>query len=166
MRRMGLFVAAALTLAGCGGGGYELLGPQGGGNGLPAVTMRANEGVVVPPGRGAQKALALRTFTPTADGWQEAPGAQCTVVAGDYFTATVVTPVRLLLPDLGPDAPQIRADCTLGTAKGAAAVAPAFSWPAEGHASPPARVAYSGGWWYGFQKSGPLSYPDLSVGLR
>ena len=103
---------------------------------------------------------------PGPDGWQEAAGAQCSVTGGDYFRAQVVTPVRLVLPDLGPDAPVVAAECVSGTARGRAAVAPNFSWPAETHASPPQRAWWGGGWWYGFQKSGPMRYPDLAVGMR
>jgi hypothetical protein len=167
MRRIGLVAGLALGLAGCGGGaGYQWGGAQGGGRGLPEVQMSASQAVVVPPGRDAQEALALRAFVPGPEGWQEAGGARCRVTGGDYFRADVVAPVRLVLPDLGPDAPVLRADCAAGTARGAAAVAPFFPWPAEGWASPPQRAWWGGGWWYGFQKSGPLRYPDLAVGMR
>ena len=94
------------------------------------------------------------------------PGARCRVTGAPYFGATVVTPVRLTLPDLGPDAPVLRADCEQGTLRGAAEVAPAFSWPEEGRPSAPQRIWWGGGWWWGFQKTGPMRYPDLAVALR
>jgi len=167
MRRIGLAAGLALALAGCGGGSdYQLGSPYGGGRGLPTVRMSASQALVVPPGRGAEQALALRAFVPGPDGWEEVDGARCNVAGGDYFRGQVVTPVRLVLPDLGPDAPVLRADCEAGTARGSAAVAPAFPWPAETLASPPARAWWGGGWWYGFQKSGPVRYPDLAVGMR
>ena len=167
MRRIGLAAGLALVLAGCGGGsGYQWGAPHGGGKGLPQVRMSASQAMIVPPGRDGELALALRAFVPGPDGWQEAAGAQCSVTGGDYFRAQVVAPVRLVLPDLGPDAPVIAAECVSGTARGRSAVAPNFSWPAETHASPPARAWWGGGWWYGFQKSGPMRYPDLAVGMR
>ena len=82
------------------------------------------------------------------------------------FRADVVTPARLRVQDLGPDAPVLRADCTSGTLKGAAAVAPAFGWPVEGRPAAVHRIWWGGGWWWGFQKTGPLRYPDLAVSMR
>jgi hypothetical protein len=168
MKGFGFASAAALTLtlAGCGGGDYQLGSPHGGGGGLPEVRLAASTGEVVPPGRGAEMAVALRSFVPGSDGWQEVTGARCVVTGGSFYRAVVVTPVRLILPDLGPDAPPLRADCETSTARGSAVVAPAFSWPADRHASGPRRAHWGGGWWYGFQRSGPMSYPDLAVGLR
>jgi hypothetical protein len=167
MRRIGLAAGLALALAGCGGGsGYQWGAPHGGGRGLPEVRMSASQAVVVPPGRDGDEALALRAFVPGPDGWQEAAGAQCSVTGGAYFRTRVVTPVRLVLPDLGPDAPVLSAECEAGTARGRAAVAPHYPWPAETRASPLARAWWGGGWWYGFQESGPMRYPDLAVGMR
>lgn len=166
MRRTGLMATLALALAGCGGGGYQLGAPDGGGRGLPAMRLSASPGEVVPPGRGADKALALRTFVPGPDGWQEVAGATCTVTGGIYLGARVTTPVRLVLPDLGPDAPTLQADCATATARGTAAVAPYFPWPPDKLASPLQRAWWGGGWWEGYQRSGPMSYPDLAVGLR
>ena len=108
MRRIGLAAGLALVLAGCGGGsGYQWGAPHGGGKGLPQVRMSASQAMIVPPGRDGELALALRAFVPGPDGWQEAAGARCSVTGGDYFRAQVVTPVRLVLPDLGPDAPVV-----------------------------------------------------------
>jgi hypothetical protein len=167
MRGIGLAAGLALVLAGCGGGsGYQWGSPHGGGKGLPEARMSASQSMVVPPGRGAEEALALRTFVAGPEGWDEVQGARCTVTGGDYFRAQVVTPVRLVLPDLGPDAPVLRADCESGTLRGTAAVSPAYPWPPETLASPPARAWWGGGWWYGYQKSGPMRYPDLAVGMR
>ena len=167
MRRIGLAAGLALALAGCGvGSDYQLGSPHGGGRGLPAVRLANAESVVVPPGRGPELALALRSFVASPDGWQEAPGATCRVAGGDYLGGQVVTPVRLVLPDLGPDAPTLTAECQSGTLRGTAAVAPDFSWPADTLASPPARSWWGGGWWWGYQKSGPVRYPDLAVGMR
>ncbi len=171
MRRIG--IALALLLAGCGGGsGYQLGAPHGGGGGLPEVALQGSRADVVPPGREGRLALALRSFTPAApaaDGspaWTEVAGATCHVTGGDFFAATVVTPVRLTIPDLGPDAPALRADCTLGTLNGTDIVAPTFSWPTEGRPQPATRAWWGGGWWWGYQRTGPMRYPDLAVGLH
>jgi hypothetical protein len=158
----------ALGLAGCGGQAYDWREVEGGGSGLPAAAMRASSEVVVPPTRGPLEALAVRTFVPGdgPGGWDQVEGATCQVTGAPYFDATVVTPVRLTLPDLGPDAPALEATCTHGTLGGRAAVAPVFSWPAEGRPSAPARIWWGGGWWWGFQKTGPMRYPDLAIALR
>jgi hypothetical protein len=166
MRAIGMAVLA-LALAACSNGAYQMPAVQGGGSGLPEVSMRASREVVVPPGRGQVKALAVRTFVPAADGgWSEVTGARCHVRGGDFFEATVVTPVRLRLPDLGPDAPVLAADCESGALRGTAAVAPGFSWPEEGRPSAPTRVWWGGGWWWGFEKTGFMAYPDIAVALR
>ena len=164
MRGIGL-VLLALALAGCGGGAYDWRSVAGGGAGLPQVAMAPTGETVVPPGRGARRALAVRTFVSAPDGWTEVAGARCVVTGAPFFRATLVTPSRLVLPDLGPDAPSLRAECETATARGADVVAPVFAWPAEGYPNPAARAWWGGGWWWGFQKSGPLHYPDIAVGL-
>ena len=157
-----------LALAGCAGEAYDWRTMEGGGAGLPVAAMRASSEEVVPPTRGPLRALAVRAFVPAAagEGWDEVTGVTCRVEGTPYFAATVVTPVRLTLPDLGPDAPALRARCAQGTLEGAAAVAPVFAWPEEGRPSAPTRIWWGGGWWWGFQKTGPLRYPDLAVALR
>ncbi len=158
MRRIG--ITLVLLLAGC-------AAARGGGGGLPEVAMRPSSEVVVPPGRGQSNlALAVRSFVPAGEGWNEVTGARCQVTGGAYFRADVVTPARLTLPDLGPDAPPLQADCTSGALHGAAAVAPAFSWPEEGRPWGGERIWWGQGWWWGFQKTGPMRYPDLAVALR
>ena len=154
----------ALTLAGC-GGAYDWRSVAGGGGGLPQVAMAPSQETVVPPGRGAWRGLAVRSFVSTPEGWTEVTGARCTVTGAPYFQATLVTPSRLVLPDLGPDAPSLRAECETPTARGADVVGPVFGWPAEGRPQAMKRVAWGGGWWWGFQKTGPMHYPDLAVGL-
>jgi hypothetical protein len=165
MRRIGMLVVA-LALAGCGGGAYDWRDVAGGGGGLPEVSMRPTGEQIVPPGRRAQRGLAVRAFVAGADGWDEVEGARCTVRGGDMLSATLLTPARLTLPDLGPDAPVLTASCEAGERRGAAAVPPVFGWPEEGRPSPAARAWWGGGWWWGYQKTGPLHYPDLAVGMR
>lgn len=164
MRGIG-FAALALALAGCGGGAYDWRAVSGGGADLPQVAMAPHEAMAIPPGRGAREGLALRTFVASGDGWNEVTGATCTVAAAPYFHTRVVTPVRIVLPDLGPDAPALRADCETPTLWGSDTVAPAYGWPAEGRPQPAERAWWGGGWWWGYEKTGPLAYPDLAVGL-
>ena len=163
-----IWIGLALGLAGCAGQAYDWKSMEGGGAGLPVAAMRASSEVVVPPTRGPLEALAVRTFVPGdgPGGWDEVEGVTCRVEGAPYFGATVVTPVRLTLPDLGPDAPVLQAFCERGELRGQAAVAPAFSWPAEGRPSAPVRIWWGGGWWWGFQKTGPMRYPDLAIALR
>lgn len=160
-----LVALAALALAGCGGGAYDWRAVAGGGAGLPQVAMAPTGETVVPPGRGARAGLAVRTFVSTADGWSEVAGATCTVTGAPFLSARLVTPARLVLPDLGPDAPTLKAECETPTAWGSDVVAPTFGWPADRPASPMARAWWGGGWWWGKQKTGPMGYPDLAVGL-
>ena len=159
-------ILLALALAGCAGEAYDWHRMEGGGAGLPVAGMRASSDVVVPPTRGPLRTLAVRTFVPAGEGWNEVTGARCEVTGDPFFSATVETPVRLALPDLGPDAPALVARCTSGALTGSASVAPGFSWPAEGRPAPLTRVWWGGGWWWGFQKTGPLRYPDLAIALR
>ena len=120
--------------------------------------------------RGAvELGVAVRAFVPDAagtEGWQEVAGARCRVTGGDYYRADLVTPARLVIPDLGPDAPVLVATCENGAASGRSAVAPAYGWRNPGVPSPGNRVWWGGGWWWGMQKSGPMRYPDLSVGMH
>jgi hypothetical protein len=160
-----LVALAALALAGCGGGAYDWRAVAGGGAGLPQVAMAPTFETVTPPGRGAWRGLAVRTFTGSPDGWTEVAGARCVVRGAPFFEAALVTPSRLVLPDLGPDAPTLRATCETPAAMGTDAVAPVFAWPAEGRPGALSRMWWGGGWWFGLQKTGPLSYPDLAVAL-
>lgn len=157
--------AALLALAGCAGGdiaGFST-GIGGGGRGLPATMAFASPDTMTPPGRGPT-GLAVRSYVLEADGGSvEVAGATCRVTGGG-FDATMLTPGRLVLPDLGPDAPALRAECRSGTLAGVAAVAPAFAWANDG-GNAAERVAWGLGWTYGYAKVGPMRYPDLRVGL-
>ncbi len=165
-----IWIVAALGLAGCAGEAYDWHAVEGGGAGLPVAAMRESSEVMVPPTRGPFEALAVRAFVPGAGpgGWDEVLGASCAVTGAPYFSATVVTPVRLTLPDLGPDAPVLRADCTQGPLRGEASVAPSFSWPAEGRPSAPQRILVGGRLVVGVPEDRPhgLSGPGRRPALR
>lgn len=155
--------AAFAALAGCAGGEVAGFGPAvtGGGRGLPATRAEARPDLMTPPGR-RDLSLAVRTFTVGADGSRvEVAGATCSITGGT-LRAAVATPARLIVPDLGPDAPAIRADCAAGDLVGAAAAPPVFAWARSG-GSAPQRVAWGLGWTYGFEKVGPMGYPELPV---
>jgi hypothetical protein len=156
--------AAALALAGCAGGEFAGFGPAvvGSGRSLPATRAEARPDLMTPPGRARDIGIAVRTFTAAPDGaLQEIEGAACRVTGG-ALAASLVTPGRVVVPDLGPDAPALRADCETGTMAGAAIVPPAFAW-SRGGGNPPQRVLWGLGWTYGYEKVGPMGYPELPV---
>jgi len=162
----GWMMAATLALAGCAGGDLAGFGPGvvGGGRGLPATRAEARPDLMTPPGR-RDLGLAVRSFAAAEDGSApvEIAGAACRITAG-AFSAALVTPGRLVIPDLGPDAPPVRADCQSGELRGAGAVAPAFAW-AGGGGNPAQRILWGLGWTYGYEKQGPMRYPNLGVVL-
>ncbi len=161
-----VMAAAGLALAGCAGGDFVGYGPAvtGGGGGLPATRAVGREDMITPPGR-RDLGLAVRSYAFATDGAPvEVAGAMCRITAGS-FEAALVTPGRLVIPDLGPDAPAVTADCVAGSLRGAASVAPVFGWAASG-GNPPQRVVWGLGWSFGGVKSGPMRYPDLGVGMR
>jgi hypothetical protein len=157
--------AAALALAGCAGGGfvgYERA-VTGGGAGLPETVARASTAEVTPPGR-RMLGLAVRTYARDAAGAiVEVPGT-CTVTGGT-LGASLATPGRLVVPDLGPDAPVLTARCTAQGMTGSGAVEPAFAWAEDGGGAA-ARLAWGGGPWRGGPRTGPMRYPDLMVGVQ
>lgn len=87
--------------------------------GLDTVAMKATgQEIVAPPIHFQHR--AIRSYVPAEDGsWAEVAGAQCDVVAGPY-TASVTTPVRLVLPDLRPAAIPLTAVCRTGEFSGQA----------------------------------------------
>jgi hypothetical protein len=157
--RIAALIVFTLVAAGCTGG------LSGGGNGLDRVVMKTTNADIVPPARG-YLGLAVRSFAGGGDGeWQEVAGARCVASAG-AFGAVLTTPSQLVVPDLGPDAVPVTVECTKGASSGRGVSMPDFSWKGSDKPSPPARIAYGGGWWYGYRKSGPLAFPDIDVGLR
>ncbi len=156
---------ALVALTGCASGdlaGYSL-GVDGGGRGLPITRAFASQEEVTPPGRGLT-GLAVRTYVQGPDGASvEVAGAACRV-SGGGFEATLTTPGRFVLPDLGPDAPALKAECRSGTLAGVAAVAPSYAWADDG-GNAAERVVWGLGWTYGYAEVGPMRYPNLRVGL-
>lgn len=156
-------IGGALALAGCAGGDIAGYSPSLSTGGLPVTRAVARQDVVTPPGR-RDLLVPVRTFAAQPDGGRvEIEGAVCKITAGSFEVA-MATPGQLSIPDLGPDAPAIRADCAAGGLAGAAIAPPVFSWPSEG-GNPPQRALWGLGWTYGYQKQGPLGYPALQVDL-
>lgn len=156
-------IGGALALAGCAGGDIAGYSPSLSTGGLPVTRAVARQDVVTPPGR-RDLLVPVRTFAARTDGGRvEIEGAVCKITAGSFEVA-MATPGRLSIPDLGPDAPAIRADCVAGGLAGAAIAPPVFSWPSAG-GNPPQRALWGLGWTYGYQKQGPLGYPALQVDL-
>lgn len=152
-------VAVLFAVAGCAGGNPLMK------DGLAEVQMRNSSGDVAAPAR-RYMSVPTRSFQAGPEGeWLEVLGAQCSVTSGLY-RATLTTPARLVLPDLGPDAEPITAVCSTGILNGREMVAPEYPWPAEGSPSGVSKMTYGGGWWYGYEKSGPMKYPDIAVALN
>jgi hypothetical protein len=165
MRRERTIVTAAalLALAGCGFGPGGAT--TGGGAGLPEVRAMATDVKRLPPGRGPT-GVVVRSFAADPGGdLVEVAGANC-VFTADVYRAEVVTPARVVIPDLGADAPEVRADCRLGADLAGAVIAePQFRWDSTG-GSQAERVFWRGGQWWGGPQGGPMRYPDLAVPLR
>jgi hypothetical protein len=155
--------ALIVALAGCGFGPGGAT--TGGGRGLPEVRAMATDVKWLPPGR-EPTGFAVRSFAPGPDGdLVEVAGANC-VVTADVYRAEIVTPTRVILPDLGADAPAVRTDCRLGDGLAGAVVGePQFRWDRTG-GNPAERLVWRGGQWWGGPQSGPMRYPDMLVPLR
>lgn len=130
--------------------------------------------VVVPGGRfeavRGEAALDVRTFVNGAER-QEVLGADCEIVSSLY-TAKVVTPSRLVVPNFGPQSPQLSATCHAGKLAGSGGVDIITRWQ-----QPPGYWGYPGvpywgsPWgWGGWGWDGPgypvSTYPDLIVTLQ
>lgn len=161
-----LMIGLVLVLGGCAEGGLMGYSREvtGGGRGLPATRMAQNDTLIVPAGRG-DVGFAVRSFTAGPDGdLGEVAGVTCEF-AGGGLAARVVTPARLVLPDLGFDAPTLSATCASATSRGAAVVPPVFAW-ANGGGNPVQRAVWGGGGAPGGAEAGPLRYPNVDVVLQ
>ena len=144
--------ALALSLAACAGG------------------VPVDHQVVVPGGHFDQvQGEARLTVRTGLDDGSEVVGATCDVVSSLY-TVKLVTPARLVVPNFGPQSPELTATCRAGDLSGAGSVAIITrwqqGWPYGGFPGP-----YYGrpwGWgWYDYGPGYPVSdYPDLRVILR
>jgi hypothetical protein len=122
-----------------------------------------------------EASLLVRTFLPAEGNQrQEVVGATCNVVSSLYET-TLVTPARLVVPNFGPQSPEILFDCRAGERSGGGhaeivtrwQTAPGY-WGFAGYGPYP---GYPWGWgWPGWDFPGPgypvSDYPNLNIVLR
>jgi hypothetical protein len=101
---------------------------------------------------------------------REVVGARCTVVTSLYSTE-LVTPSRLVVPNFGPQSPEVSVACRAGewSGQGVARIFTTWDQPPGywGYPAGPFWPGYGGwgGWWDG--PGYPVSdYPDLRVILR
>jgi hypothetical protein len=119
-----------------------------------------------------EAAFFVRTFLPDEGSERrEVVGATCTVTSSIYSTE-IVTPVRLVVPNFGPQSPELSFACRAGALRGAgrARIVTRWSGPPP-YWGPPGPWGYPGwggwgGWgWYG--PGWPISdYPDVRVIMR
>jgi hypothetical protein len=115
-----------------------------------------------------EAAFLVRTFLPDEQGERrEVVGARCAVVSSLY-AAELVTPSRLVVPNFGPQSPEITVDCAAGELAGSGTARIVTRWR-----DPPGYWGYPWGpfyrpyaWdWYG--PGYPVSdYPDLAIVMR
>jgi hypothetical protein len=118
-----------------------------------------------------EAALTVRTFL--EDNRSEVVGATCEVVSSLY-AATLVTPSRLVVPNFGPQSPELTATCRADQLSGSRTVDIITRWQplpgAWGYPYGPYSPYGPWGWgWYGpdYGPGYPVSdYPDLRVILR
>ena len=116
----------------------------------------------------------------TALGTREVVGADCRIVSSIY-TTEVVTPSRLVVPNFGPQSPELVATCRAGDLTGTGRTRIITRWQPSpwgwGYPGPgPWGFGYPGpgpwGWgspvgWGWYEPSYPVSdYPDLIVTMR
>jgi len=125
--------------------------------------------------------LTVRTFVEDVAGTRnEVLGAECDVITSLY-TARLVTPARLLVPNFGPQSPELRFDCRAADLTGTARRRVTTTWQyPPGYLATPYPLAYGPPGTYGWGATGafgwggagwygpayPISrYPDVFVRL-
>ncbi len=117
--------------------------------------------------------LFVRTFLPAeGDERREVVGATCRIVSSLYATE-LVTPSRLVVPNFGPQSPQLTATCTAGDLSGTGGTRIVTRWQQSpwgwGYAGGP--WGWGPGWgpgagWYGGPAYPVSDYPDLIVSMH
>jgi hypothetical protein len=132
--------------------------------------------VVVPGDRFAavqgEASFVVRTFLAPEQGERrEVVGARC-AVASSLYSAEVVTPARLVVPNFGPQSPELDVRCTAGEWSGGGRARIVTRWnEPPGYWGPPGPWGPAWGWgWGGWGWPGPAypisDYPDLNILLR
>lgn len=83
----------------------------------------------------------------------EVVGARCTALSSLY-AAELVTPSRLVVPNFGPQSPEIAVSCTAGALSGSATAAIVTRWD-----GPPAYPGWGPGWGPGWDPLWGPAYP-------
>lgn len=142
-------IAAAVLLAGCASQANAPVERR-------VVVSGAGFGAV----RG-EAGLTVRTFVEDPAGTRrEVVGATCQVGSSLYFT-TLVTPAQLVVPNFGPQSPELGFDCTAGDKRGRASRDIRTTW----HYAPddwPGGPLYLPGGPYG--PYGPRGWPPFGYG--
>jgi hypothetical protein len=149
-----LAIVTALALAGCAGGVPEERQTVVSGTRFDAVQGEA--------------AFVVRTFLPDEAGERrEVVGARCTVTSSLYETE-VVTPSRLVVPNFGPQSPEIAVACAAGELAGSGTARIVTRWrEAPGYWGSPWGFYRPYAWgWYGGPGYPISDYPDLAVVMR
>ena len=95
----------------------------------PFATVRPQPipGATPPPARGETR-LDVVAVSHDAEGREtELTGAACEA-RSPYFAADFTAPARLLIPDFGPNSPQVDVTCRSGSAVGRASSRPDWAW--------------------------------------
>jgi hypothetical protein len=138
----------------------------GGGQGVATMRAQPRPGVALPPAQG-ETALDIRAVGP---GGEARAGVYCNLVSA-LFTAGIRTPAQVLLPDYGPNAPEVTVACEGGSAPVLSRPILAWSgglggWPSVGMSvNSEGGVGVGLGWWGGAVGTGtPMTrYPEVSV---
>ena len=123
--------------------------------------------------------LTVRSYIEDAAGARnEVLGADCDVTSSLY-TARLVTPARLVVPNFGPQSPELRFDCRAGGLRGTARreIVTTWRYPPGYLAAPfplvygrPGVYGWGGAGWYGagwYDPAYPVSrYPNVFVRLQ
>lgn len=143
-----LLLAAAALLAGCA-------------EGPPVANVVKVSGAEFRNVRG-EADLTVRTFIAGEGVRQEVSGARCSLETSLYSTA-FTTPARLLLPNFGPQSPELRLDCAAGEWSGSADVGIRTWW----REPPGAYAGYGYGYRYGpYGPWGTWGWPGYGPGYR
>jgi hypothetical protein len=163
MRSGAMIMMAGAVLAGC------------------AAGVPVERQVVVPGERflavQGEAAFFVRTFLVPEDGERrEVVGATCTV-ASSLYSAELVTPSRLVVPNFGPQSPELDVTCTAGAWSGGGKARIVTRWnEPPGYWGSPAGAWGPGwgpgwgwggaGWGWGGPAYASSDYPNLNVTLR
>ncbi len=159
MRRLGIL--ACVALAGCTT------------SGVPVSRQVVVSGGNFQAVQGEAQFFVRAFLPPEGDQRREVLGARCDVVSSLY-AAEVVTPSRVVVPNFGPQSPEITVTCRADHASGSSHMRIITRWqPAPGfYGDPFWGPGWGPGWggpwgpWGGWGPSYPISsYPDIEVTL-